>query len=589
MLRRGALVALLILGALASPAAARLQVTVSQPDPFVRFLNPSPSSVDFGGVPVGTASSSHTVFFTNNNRGTRDASAASVSGSNAGDFGIVDDGCAGAVLATGDSCAVTLQFGPLNLGKETATLDVQDSFDSSPTDNTVPLQGTGTVHMTVSPGSLAFTQQVGTTSPAQTITLSDDQQAAQVSISSISLTGANPGDYGLTTTCGSTLSQGSPCTISITFKPTASGSRPASVTITSNSTSSPDVVALSGTGTTPGGGTPPGGGGTPPGGGGGGTTTAPSTSGPALSLNVGALAFGPRIVQGGTDPLTVKLTNGGDQPLIVSGLAITGPNAGDFALGSNTCTTVAPGASCTIDVLFMPGATGDRAAALVITDNASGSPHLVALTGSGLPPPVLFTTANAEPVSGNVLVALPAGASSRALGPSVKGRKFIPLRQARQLPVGSIFDTRRGTVRVATATLTKGVAQTGTFFAGFFQLLQRRSQRSLTDMQLSGGSFACAASAPKIGKSKGRAQIARKKKPKLSSKVIRQLQSDVHGKFRTSGKYAAATVRGTAWTMRDRCDGTLTRVKRGTVVVTNLRTQKQVAVKAGKSLLVRKP
>jgi len=48
-------------------------------------------------------------------------------------------------------------------------------------------------------------------------------------------------------------------------------------------------------------------------------------------------------------------------------------------------------------------------------------------------------------------------------------------------------------------------------------------------------------------------------------------------------------VRGTAWTMQDRCDGTLTRVKRGTVIVRNLRTHRQVTVKTGKSFLVRRP
>lgn len=205
-----------------------------------------------------------------------------------------------------------------------------------------------------------------------------------------------------------------------------------------------------------------------------------------------------------------------------------------------------------------------------------------------LPPPVLYETANAEPVSGTVLVSLPVRASARAAGPSVKGRKFIPLRKARQVPVGSIFDTKKGTVRVATATAKAGIAQTGAFYGGFFQLLQRRGQKSLTDMRLTGGSTtACAARKPKTGK--GRARIARKKKPKLSKKVIRSLRGDVKGRFRTTGQYAAATVRGTKWTMQDRCDGTLTRVTRGTVIVRNLRTAKQVTVKTGKSFLVRRP
>ena len=62
----------------------------------------------------------------------------------------------------------------------------------------------------------------------------------------------------------------------------------------------------------------------------------------------------------------------------------------------------------------------------------------------------------------------------------------------------------------------------------------------------------------------------------------------VKGKFRTRGRFAAATVRGTIWSMQDRCDGTLTRVTRGTVVVRDLRTSRSVVVRTGKSALVPK-
>jgi hypothetical protein len=62
----------------------------------------------------------------------------------------------------------------------------------------------------------------------------------------------------------------------------------------------------------------------------------------------------------------------------------------------------------------------------------------------------------------------------------------------------------------------------------------------------------------------------------------------VKGKFRTRGRFAAATVRGTEWGMRDRCDGTFTRVQRGVVVVRDLKKHRNVVLRSGKSLLVPK-
>jgi hypothetical protein len=69
--------------------------------------------------------------------------------------------------------------------------------------------------------------------------------------------------------------------------------------------------------------------------------------------------------------------------------------------------------------------------------------------------------------------------------------------------------------------------------------------------------------------------------------VLDLLRANVKGKFRTSGRYAAATVRGTAWDMIDRCNGTLTVVHRGVVSVHDLRLRKTVTVRAGHSYLAK--
>jgi hypothetical protein len=69
--------------------------------------------------------------------------------------------------------------------------------------------------------------------------------------------------------------------------------------------------------------------------------------------------------------------------------------------------------------------------------------------------------------------------------------------------------------------------------------------------------------------------------------VIRRLRGNTRGRFRTRGRHSAATVRGTIWTVEDRCDGTLTKVRRGRVAVRDFRLRKTIVVRAGKSYLAR--
>ncbi len=96
----------------------------------------------------------------------------------------------------------------------------------------------------LSPISLTFAgQTVGTTSTAQTVTLTNTGDAA-LTIASI----ATSGDFAQTNTCGSSVAAGTNCTISVTFTPTASGTRSGTLTVTDNAAGSPQTVALSGTG-----------------------------------------------------------------------------------------------------------------------------------------------------------------------------------------------------------------------------------------------------------------------------------------------------------------------------------------------------
>lgn len=96
--------------------------------------------------------------------------------------------------------------------------------------------------------SLTFSsQQVGSSSAAQSVTLTNSGDATLM-ISGISITGTDAGDFTQMNTCGSSLNASANCTISVTFKPTAAGSRTASVSVADNATGSPQTVSLTGTG-----------------------------------------------------------------------------------------------------------------------------------------------------------------------------------------------------------------------------------------------------------------------------------------------------------------------------------------------------
>ncbi|MEA2660196.1 MAG: trimeric autotransporter adhesin, partial [Candidatus Binatota bacterium] len=518
---------------------------------------------------VSTTSAKQTATFTNDKTGNvKLAAVPTLIGTNANQFAITASTCtAGKVLAPDDTCTTDVTFKPTSAGAKAARISLSSDAINAP--ETVPLSGTGTVHLARQPASLSFADQlVNTAGATQTATFTNDKQG-NVTVSGASLTGAQADQFSISSTsctAGTVLAPGQSCTADVAFQPTSAGAKSASLDVASNSTDSPAAVALSGAGLSPPDRS---------------TSIASTTPVPDVVLDASEMAFGERIVEGGQTSRTLKLTSNGDTPLKITSVTLSGPHVADFELTSNKCDgqTLAKGASCEVQIGFLPSKTGLRTAVLTIFDNTVTSPHTIPLTGKGLPAPVLFKTANAEPVDGEVLVSLPVTARARALG--VKGRTFIPLREARQVPLGSIFDTRKGRVRIATSTLTPTIPQLGQFYAGLFQLLQRRTERSVTEAKLTGGGSLADCTA-KTGKTSARA-AARKR---LSNKALRTLRANAKGKFRTSGRYAAATVRGTIWSVTDRCDGTLTRVTRGTVVVRDFKARRNVIVRTGKSLLV---
>ena len=216
------------------------------------------------------------------------------------------------------------------------------------------------------------------------------------------------------------------------------------------------------------------------------------------------------------------------------------------------------------------------------------------------PPPVLGKAVNVTPVSGIVYIELPPGAalaSAASLSPFspfalgaqavealTKGQTFIPLTEARQIPVGSVLETTGGVVGITTATTAsrKGKQQTGDFGGGIFKLLQNRKQKGLTDLDIVDNHSASQVCAT-VGK-RGKALAA-----KLSSKTLGRVNASGHGHFAVRGQYSAATVRGTVWNVANRCEGTLTHVVRGVVSVRDFRRRKTITLFTGESYLARGP
>ena len=213
-----------------------------------------------------------------------------------------------------------------------------------------------------------------------------------------------------------------------------------------------------------------------------------------------------------------------------------------------------------------------------------GNTQTGTVLGAGtLPPPVLGVSFNLEPLAGSVYVSLPgsqAGARPAGYVSPLRGRRFIPLSEARQVPIGSILDLRTGIARLTTASSVAGQVFKGKFAVGVVQVLQSANPAlgGLTDLSMRGGSFRNC----DTGASRATAMAARK-----SKRRVRGLRGNAKGRFRSSGRYSAATVRGTRWAITDYCFGTLTRVKRGQVDVRDFVRRKTVRVRPGRIYVAR--
>jgi hypothetical protein len=203
---------------------------------------------------------------------------------------------------------------------------------------------------TLSSGALIFGGQgVGSSSTPQTVTLTNTA-TVPLTINSIGLSGSNAGDYSFTSTCGNLLESGASCTVSVTFTPTAIGTRTAYVSISDSALGSPQNIALTGTGLLV-----------------------------SVLVSPGSLTFATTVVGRLSAAQVVTVSNNGNAPLNISSVTL----AGDFTDANGCPGSLAAGAACTIKVFFRPSQSGARSGTLTLNDNAPNSPQTVALTGTG--------------------------------------------------------------------------------------------------------------------------------------------------------------------------------------------------------------
>jgi sugar lactone lactonase YvrE len=211
----------------------------------------------------------------------------------------------------------------------------------SDTGNDLVRQVSALAELNSSPSSVVFeTQQVGTSSPAATVTLAS---AGPLTISSITPSA----NFTELDDCPSSLSNGATCTVDVYFAPTSSGIIKGTLIIADNAFfNNPLVVSLQGTAT-------------------------------GLIISPNPLAFG--VVMDGS-PATLSVTVTGSTIYAATSATLSGDTT-DYSIASNTCTGTK--SSCAIGITFNPGTVGLHKATLAIHDSDPTSAQLVPITGSG--------------------------------------------------------------------------------------------------------------------------------------------------------------------------------------------------------------
>jgi hypothetical protein len=206
------------------------------------FVSALPTKMSLPNQLVGTTGAPKNVTLKNLGATTLTINRIYLVGQNLFDF--AQTNTCGNALAPATKCTIAVTFSPTATGLRNAALAISDSDPASP--QAIALSGAGTL-VSLSAPSLSFgSQPVGTSSAPQNVTLTNTGGMA-FKIVLISVIGVDAGDFSQMNNCGTAIPANGRCTITVTFKPSATGTRTAAVNIKGNGGGPPNV-SLTGTG-----------------------------------------------------------------------------------------------------------------------------------------------------------------------------------------------------------------------------------------------------------------------------------------------------------------------------------------------------
>ena len=260
------------------------------------------------------------------------------------------------------ACTISLSLNPTAVGSQAASLTINDDSPSSP--HTVALTGTGIQPVLFAPTTLSFGNVFIGANKLLPATVKNMQVATPLSISGATISGTNASEFAVTSLCPAspaTLPASGTCVLNVTFTPTGSGTRTATLNLADDAAGSPQALALTGSALAP--------------------LTVLPTSITSYSANVGAISA----------YQTITLKNTTTNPITISSFQLSG----DFQQTSTNCGatsatpppyTLAGGASCSLTVSFSPTIGGTRTGQLQVYDSVPTSPQVVNLSGTGNAP-----------------------------------------------------------------------------------------------------------------------------------------------------------------------------------------------------------
>jgi hypothetical protein len=231
--------------------------------PLTPTVTITPASNDFGTQLVGTATQPFFFTITNNTTSAVTLPLTVIITPSAGsgtDFSAPSAGgscTVGESLPGGSSCTLGVTYTPSAVGANAATLTTPDSIDPGhPLTVALTGIGSGTAGaITFAPTNLTFAGQLlTTTSPTQTVTISNPSTTAPLTITAITVPGADPFTITNNSCTLPVVLAPSPnpnnCVLTLTFNPSATttpGPVASAITVTDSANGSPQTVVLNGT------------------------------------------------------------------------------------------------------------------------------------------------------------------------------------------------------------------------------------------------------------------------------------------------------------------------------------------------------